>query len=115
MKIYIIQEDYQCQEESSFGEMSDVERKYVVAVCLSREAMLKALAECIQHNCEEYFTVGIDDYKIHEVEVGDNGYTTSDYKEFTFAKLTDEERNVVKSEVERLDKEFWDKFKKGGI
>lgn len=113
MKIYIIQEDYGCQEESAFGEMSDVERKDVTAVCLSREAMLKALADCIAHNTEEYYNVGIDDYEIHEVEVGEQGYTTSDYQEFSFTKLTDEERNFVKSEVERLNKEFWEQFKKG--
>lgn len=115
MKIYIIQENYTCEVEDSFGEMDDVESKYVTAVCLSRDAMLKALAECITHNTEEYYKVGIDDYEIHEVEVGEQGYTTSDYKEFSFTKLTDEERDFVKSEVERLNKEFWKQFKKGGI
>lgn len=110
MKVYLIQEDYECQQEDSYGEVSDVRRAEVVAVCLSREAMLKALADVVTSNAEEYYSVDIDDYDIHEVEVGDKGYLTNDYKEFSWTKLTDEERASVEQEITRLTNERIEKY-----
>ena len=102
MKIYIIQENYTCEVENGFGECNEEKQSYVQAVCLSRDMMLKALADVIVHNAEEYYDVGIGDYRLYEADVEDGGYITLDSREFSFVNLTDEERVFVKQEIERL-------------
>lgn len=108
MKIYIIQEDYDCTEEDSLGKCSEVHRDSVVSIATTREDMLKALAIAAAENCEEYYFAGIDDYVIHEAEITDGGITD----EFDYVKLTDEEKDKAKKLKGEHDRYLQEKYGK---
>ena len=110
MKVYLIQEDYTCEVENGLGECNEEKQSYVQAVCLSRDMMLKALADVIVHNAEEYYDVDIRDYRIYEADVEDGGYVTLDSREFSFVNLTDVERASVEQEITRLTNERIEKY-----
>lgn len=108
MKIYIIQEDYDCTEEGWSGKCSKVHRESVVSIATTREDMLKALAIAAAENCEEYYFAGIDDYVIRETEITDGGITDK----FNYVKLTDEEKDKAEKLKEEHDRYLQEKYGK---
>ncbi len=103
MKIYIIQENYISEVESSFGEMGEAQRNEVVAIASSREDVIKALANCIYYNSEEYCKVDTNDYNVYEVDAESGKILYEDKGEIHSLWLSDDERERVEKLVKELE------------
>lgn len=103
MKIYIIQEDYTCDVETTFGEMGEAQRNDVVAIASSREDAIKALANCIYRNSEEYCKVDTNDYNVYEVDAESGKILYEDKGEIHDVWLSDEETEQVEKLVKELE------------
>lgn len=102
MKIYIIQEDYTCGVETTFGEMGEEHRNDVVAIASSKEDVIKALANCIYYNSEEYCKVDVNDYDVYEVDAESGKILYDDKGEIHSVWLTDDEKEQVEAMVKEL-------------
>lgn len=69
--VYIVRENYSCEEENACGDCYDVERKDIVGVCKSKEVASELVGMAVDRNDEEYYKVEARDYEVMKAELYD--------------------------------------------
>lgn len=69
--VYIVRENYSCEEENACGDCYDVERKDIVGVCKSKEVASELVGMAVDRNNEEYYKVDARDYEVLEAVLFD--------------------------------------------
>lgn len=69
--VYIVRENYSCEEENASGDCYDAERKDIIGVCKSEEVASELVSMAVDRNHEEFYKVNARDYEVMKAELYD--------------------------------------------